>query len=34
VPVEKIEQLPEDDLKKYMKEMVSKYVSGTTVYAG
>jgi hypothetical protein len=31
LPVDKVEQLPEGEIKKYMKEMMAKYASGTTV---
>ena len=33
LPVDKIEKLPEGDLKKKMKELVAVYVTGGTVYA-
>ncbi len=32
LPVEKIESLPEGDLKKHMKELLEKYAVGKTVY--
>lgn len=32
LPVDKIDKLPEGDLKKHMKEITEKYVTGKTVY--
>ena len=33
LPLEKIDRLPEGDIKNYMKEMTEKYVTGKTAYA-
>ena len=33
LPLEKIDKLPEGDIKNYMKELVEKYVTGKTTYA-